>query len=216
VDLAANSGLCSALAMQASRKQRPVSDDPAPNLDDDDEPLRAHPGFLRRNLGLGAGVVAAFVLGIPASRILEAYRGVVLEKREGQMYVAFEDKPPRWVDGVEVAEGSVVEKERGHWFTEPAEARGRDIKLMQMYQRYTTAYEATIVRIDPPVSPGQAATAVAELPAGNRVRVPLWAEGLAGATVGSKLKKIAGTWDPVLMEDPVAQPGIPAAPSGKP
>jgi hypothetical protein len=198
--------------MQASRKQRPVSDDPAPSLDDDDEPLRAQPGFLRRNLGLGAGVIAAFVLGMPASRLLEAYHGIVLEKRDGQMYLAFEDKPPRWVDEVGVPEGSVVEKERGHWFADPAEARGRDIKLMQMYQRYTTAYEATVVRIDPPVSPGQAATAVAELPAGNRVRVPLWAEGLAGATVGSKLKKIAGTWDPVLVEEPLGQP-VTAVPS---
>jgi hypothetical protein len=165
-------------------------------------------------MGLGAGIIAAFVLGVPVTRLLEAYRGVVLEQRDGQMYLAFEDKPPRWVDTVEVAPGSIVEKERGRWIIEPVEARGRDIKLMQLYQRYTNAYEGTIVRIDPPVSPGQAATAVTELPGGNRVRVPLWAESLAGAAVGSKLKKLAGSWDPVLVETPLGTPP-PAAP-GKP
>lgn len=173
----------------------------------------------RRNWGLGLVVLAGFVIGAPVSRLLETYRGVVLERQDERMFLGFEAKPPKWYDAIEgAAPGTIIVKDRGDWSVQVSEAMGRDIKLMQMQKRYTSEYDATIVRIDPPLSANQGSVAVAEVSDGTRIRVPLYADDLAGAAVGRHLRKFANSWDPVLIDEPLPATGSarPASPNAAP
>jgi len=164
-----------------------------------------------RSWGLGVVVLAGFVIGAPISRLLDTYRCVVLSRDGDKMFVAFEAMPPKYIDAIDAAQpGLIVTKERGAWNAEVSEPLGRDIKLMQMQKRYVSAYDATIVRIDKPLSAQQASVAVAELADGTRLRVSLYADDLAAAAVGRHLKKLPNSWDPILIDEPipaaVAQP----------
>lgn len=181
--------------------------DPADLLSDDEKPFPRLQGvFLRlqRNLWLFVLVGAAFVVGKPVTRLLESYRGVILDIKDGEMYVAFADRVPRWVpqaDDPNAQPGAVVAKEMGAWAAQSVEARGRDLPLVQLYGRYTIAYDAVIVRIDPPLAPGLPATATIDTDAGKRLRIPLGAEGLATAAAGRRLRKLPSSWDPILLDD---------------
>jgi hypothetical protein len=177
-----------------------------------DPPLRSGRTPWRRNWGLGLVVIAGFVLGTPVTRLLDTYRGIVLNLDGDKMFLAFENKPPKLYDAMDGANpGTIVTKERGHWSAEVSEALGRDIKLIQMQKRYVSEYDATILRIDKPLSVQQASVAVAKTSDGNVLRVPLYAAELASAAVGRHLKKFANSWDPVLIDDAV--PAIAAPPS---
>lgn len=184
-----------------------MAHDPADLSNDDDKPLPRLQGvFLRlqRNLWLFGLVGASFIAGKPVTRLLESYRGVILEAKDGEMYLAFADRVPRWVpqaNDPNAQPGAVIAKEIGTWAAAPVEARGRDLPLVQMYGRYAATYDAVIVRIDPPLSPGLAATAVIDTDAGKRLRIPLGAEGLATAAAGRRLRKLPSSWDPILLDD---------------
>lgn len=173
----------------------------------DTDDLRV-PGPLRRNAGLLAVVLAAVVLGPAISRVLSTYRGIVLEVRDDQMLVAQANVAPKWVDAIGAQAGRVVHKAIGAWDPTTVESEPRDFKLTQLYERYVRIYEGLIVAINPPNSPSGASTAVIELDGGGRTHVSLWADHLAGAAVGRRVKKAINSWDPVLLDDVRGDPPV--------
>lgn len=168
--------------------------------DDNELPSIRPPGRLARSAWLGLAALVALVVGTPVTRWLQAYRGVVLERRGEQMFLAFEDRPPRWLEAIDVPAGTLIYKEVGDWRPHPETPRGGDLKLMQMYKRFTSAYDGVITRIEAPLAPAQASTAVVVLDTGGKVRVPLWSEDLAAAAVGRRVRKLPGNWDPLLVD----------------
>ena len=180
--------------------------DPLPaDLDDPPAP-RGQAVLLRlqRNMWLFILLGASFIVGKPVTRLLESYRGVVLDVQNAEMYVAFADRAPRWVpqaDDPNVQPGVMIDKQRGAWNVQGVEPKGRDLPLLQLFSRYTSTYNAVIVRIDAPLSPGMSATATIEIDGGKRLRIPLGAENLATAAAGRHLRKLAGSWDPILLDE---------------
>jgi hypothetical protein len=165
-------------------------------------------GRVRQHVWLVMVAAGALVAGTPLTRLLDSFHGVVLERKEQQMYVAFADRLPRWVSAIDVAPGAIVDKERGQWQTLAVEAKSYDFKLKQLYERYASSYDAVIVRITDPLAPGLASTAVAKTDTGVQLHLPLWSDQLAGAAVGRHLRKLPGSWDPVLLDE-VAAPSPP-------
>ena len=178
-----------------------VDSNPSPKKDDSD--LKIH-GPIRRNALLLSGVVAVLLVGPSISRVLSAYRGVVLEVREGKMLLGWEKKPPDWLDAIEVEPGDIIVKERGAWDPQRVERTDLDHALVTLFKRYNRTYAGTILRINPPNRPGGASTAVIELDDdGGTIHLPLWAEHLATASEGRRVEKRPGSWDPQLAEEAV-------------
>lgn len=157
----------------------------------------------KRHLALGALALFGYLAGIPATRLLDSYRGVVIEQAGDKAHVAYLDRMPRWRRMPAVAPGTIVCKGRGAWSAKPVEALGKDIPLVALYERFYAAYEARIVRIEKPDFLGAAARAIAETKDGTHVSLMLAAPHLVSATVGTQLRKVEKTWDPTIVE-PVA------------
>lgn len=154
----------------------------------------------RRHLSLAALAVFGYVAGIPLTRLLDSYRGVVLEQDGNKVHVAYLDRMPRWRAIGAVPPGAIVSKGRGAWQAKAVEPLGRDIPLKALYDRFYASYEAHIVSIEKPDFLGAAANAVAERADGSHVRLILGAPHLTSATVGTWLRKTAKSWDPDIID----------------
>jgi len=183
--------------------------------DDKDADLKLH-GPLRRNAPLLAGVAVVLIVGPAFSRLIESYRGIVLEIREGQMFIAREGRPPEWVGQVPGSPGDILVKERMQWSPHTLPPRGDDRELVKLYERYTRTYKGTILRISKPVVPNGPPVALVQLDGGGKMNLPLQGEQLAAAAVGSRLEKTPTSWEPVLVDAPLEDvPGAGgASPSG--
>ena len=173
----------------------------------DDEPLKI-PGPIRRNSGLFLAIGAAVILGPGITRVLETYRGVVLEVRDDQMLVAFPRLPPDWMPAIEAQPGDVVEKERGSWNPDVTEQELRDRQVLKLYERYSKTYRGTVIRINPPRPPATAHTAVVKLENGEQMYLELNTPELAGAQVGRTIEKQTNSWVPILTDDPIKDPTV--------
>lgn len=159
----------------------------------------------KRHIALAALAFFGYVAGIPTTRLLDSYRGIVLDVAGDKVHVAYIDRMPRWRSLGPVQPGTIVEKARGAWSAKPVEPLGKDIALKALYERYYAAYEARIVRLDKPDFMGAGVHAVAEKADGSHVTLTLGAPHLAFVKIGTLLRKQAKSWDPVAAED-VAQP----------
>jgi len=164
-------------------------------------------GPLRRNAWLLAGLAITLVVGPFASRLLKTYRGIVIDKKEGEILVAFDEIPPEWFDDLGVDMGQVIEKQRGQWHPGPAPRGPQDAKLVALHDRFRRAYTGTIQAIYPPKAPGEAYTATVALDDGESLAIVLAAHHFLNAKVGSRVEKIPGSWDPVLVaSQPSSEP----------
>lgn len=169
-------------------------------------------GPIKRNRWLILAVVAVLAASPALSHLLESYRGIILERRDGEMFVGHVEQPPDWKDAIEAPAGTVIRKDAGDWSPRPvAKEAATDTELRNLYTRYSRRYVGTIVAIEPPNRPGGASIAVVRTDAGERLRVPLWSDNLAPARVGSRVKKEPGKWDPYLTD--TSRSGAPEAPS---
>lgn len=159
----------------------------------------------KRHLALAALAIFGYVVGIPLTRLLDTYRGVVLETTDDKAHVAYLDRMPRWRNLTAVPPGSIVAKARGQWQARRVEPLGKDIPLVALYDRYYASYDARIVRIEKPDFLGAAAVAVAETADGSHVRLILAAPHLVAAKAGTQLHKVPKSWDPSVIDD-AAQP----------
>lgn len=160
------------------------------------------PGRLRQSAGLLLAVVAALALGPSITRVISSYRAIVLEVRDDQMHVAWEDNRPNdWVAAVDAQAGDMVEKQAWTWRPRVVERRPTDHPLIQLYERYSRTYTGTILKISPPRGLGDVGTALVQIDGGGRVAVPLYNQ-LRVAEVGMRVQKRPSTWDPVLLEEP--------------
>lgn len=173
-------------------------------------------GRLRRHVPVLTIVLVALVMGPFISRYIDSYRAVVLEVREGEMFIMETRRPdelraPRWVDAIQVEPGTVVEKKVGAWTPVPVPALAKDANAIQVYERWMSSYEGPIVEIRPPVTPGKAYVAVVRTPEGKQIDVALWADHLAEVAVGKILRKEPRSWDPFLV--PASSSAPAAAPA---
>ncbi|MEZ4273601.1 MAG: hypothetical protein R3C68_19835 [Myxococcota bacterium] len=174
-----------------------------PKQDDSDEFKLQGP--FRRNMLLLAGVVMVTIAGPSISRVLEEYRGIVLDLRDDTMLLGFEGIAPKWVSAIEAQRGDLVEKSLGSWQPTVVEKRPGDHSLLKMHERYSRTYVGTVIRVNAPVSPKGPSSAVVQLDNdGGIIRETIWAEHLATIAVGSRLEKHAGAWDPVIVDGGVA------------
>jgi hypothetical protein len=165
----------------------------------------------KRHILLAALAVVGYMAGLPMSRLLDSYRGVVLSCTGQQAYVAYLDRMPRLRRLPGATPGGIVAKARGAWRARPVEALGKDIALVQLYERYHGAYDAQVVRVEPPAYLGAAAVAIAETDRGDHLRVLLGAPHLTQVAVGDRLHKDPQTWDPVVPGQEGTSPPPPGA-----
>jgi hypothetical protein len=168
----------------APRLEEPVAGDEELGID----------GPLRRNRWLLA-VIGVLLIGIPLTRILDTYRGIILEVRGGEMLVAFERTSPEWLAAIEAAPGTVVEKRTGAWQPVPVRQAPEDEPLLVFWRRYSDAYEGRIIQISPPQNDGDPQPVVIQTTDGRKVE---WTDMQADTKVGQRVVKKAGTWDPVV------------------
>jgi hypothetical protein len=162
-----------------------------------DEPLKIQ-GPLRRNAPLLAGLGLVILCGSAVTRLLQGYRAIVLEVGAERSFIAYESRPPEWIDWVGAQAGAVVVKERLHWDPLVVPTEAADHRLVDFHRRYSDSYAGVIARILEPRTKGGAHTAIVEVEGGETLRVPLHGEHLSGAAVGRRLRKIAGQWEPFL------------------
>src|SRR5690606_34331634 len=134
-------------------------------------------------------------------RLLESYRGIVLEVTDGEALVQLASLPAEWRDEIDAPPGSIVDKQRGHWRADISSPETTDRPLLELYARYTSVYEGTIVELRPALSPQAASVAIVELADGKRLHVPLWSAQLSTAAVGRRLQKRSGSWEPELVPE---------------
>lgn len=166
------------------------------------------PGPIRRNAPLLAGIAAVIIVGPAFSRLIEGYRGVVLDVAEGEMFVGFDGTPPKWAADVGSTPGDIVAKERGSWDATVVPTDAADHALVKMQKRYARTYKGTVLRIAKPKVPNGPHIALVQLdPAdgGGKMNLPLHGQHLAACAVGSRLEKTASSWEPVLMDEPLVE-----------
>jgi hypothetical protein len=184
---------------QASESQETLSEG-ASLIDNDDSPPKFQ-GAFRRNSPLLLGVLLVAVSGPSLTRLIENYRGVVLEYRDDQMLVGLrEPAPPKWVAAIEVELGSIVLKEGGDWTSRVVPTAPTDHQLIRLHRRYNSTYEGTIVRIREPRVHAGPHVAIVECGDGKKRMVELWGMHLASAQVGSRVEKRMHSWEPVLTD----------------
>lgn len=171
----------------------------------------------RRNAPLLLGVVFVLIIGPFASQLLETYRAIVLEHRDGSTLIAFEEKPPKWIDGTAGQVGQVVVKERFAWSPQAVPAEAGDHQLLRLHERYTSTYEGRVIHIQAPRVPSGPHVALIETTEGARLNVPIHGEHLATLQVGDFVKKEPTAWEPVIVTKPPEAPApAPAQPQGNP
>lgn len=198
-----------------SEDTAPPASDPGP-----EEPLKLQ-GPLRRNAPMLLGVVVVLAVGPSLSRLLDTYRGVVLGHEEGRTVIAFQERPPRDISALDAQPGDIVQKERFAWTPVVVPRQAEDRPLYELHQRYNSSYEGIILRIDPPRVPSGPHSAIVQLQSGEKLSVPLHGTHLSSAQVGHRLRKLPGSWEPVLVPEalvvpPEATPGVVPAPEGAP
>ena len=151
-------------------------------------------------------IAVAFLCAPYLNRMLDNYRGVILEVRGEQALLGLHDRPPEWVEAPDVKAGMLVSKDLGSWALTQSEQIDSDKPLVDMYKRYSSHWYGTVVKIQPRPNAQAADTAVVKLLDGSEHRFPVWADHLTTIEVGSRLKKLSGGWDPVLMESQEAFP----------
>jgi len=145
-------------------------------------------------------VASAVLLAVgPAiTRVIDGYRAVILDARDGELLVQRLGRPPAWVSG-EARPGDVVVKERGRWGFAPASSTEESSQLLAIYRRYASAYEGTVVSVAAPAVVGAAALVVVEVAGGVRIGIDLWTSPPLGQVrPGARLRKVRGAWDPEL------------------
>lgn len=153
----------------------------------------------KRHLFLVVLALIGFVGGIPISRLLDQYRGVVLEQQKDRMLVAYLDRMPRWRKACDASPGDIVAKPRGAWHGHKVVALGKDVVLKQLYERYQASYEATVIRMDTPEFIGAPAYMIVETQEGRRLRIPAPLNLEPPLTKGNRIRKDAKIWDPVRL-----------------
>ena len=167
----------------------------------DEIEIKPLPGPIRRNLPLLVGIGLAFLVGPMFNNILDQYRMVVLDKRGDTMFVArANQQPPEWIDATDAKPGAILAKELGQWSPVEVKSGPEDAYILELYQRYTSSWHGRVVRINVRTSPQGAETAVVELVGGGETSFPIWSDHLASLTKGSVLRKVAGEWDPVIVD----------------
>jgi hypothetical protein len=148
-------------------------------------------------------VVAGFVLLLISSFVFGhwhgAWRAVVLDVRQDQMFLGYARKPPEWVDGKITEPGNIVMKEPWTWSSEATTVNIDDDKLVELYQRYTKTYTGTLVEIRQPSRPGAFPMGVIRTDDGAREYVTLVDTVLMGGEINRRVEKTTGTWDPQLL-----------------
>lgn len=157
------------------------------------------PGPFRRYGPMMGAIVVAFICAPFLNRALDNYRAVVLEAKSDTAYLGLHDRPPEWVDATGLKAGMIVSKELGGWDLLEAPVVESDKPLQEMYDRYSSTWFGTVIKLQPRNHPQAADTAVVKRLDGSKHSFPIWAEHLVTLDVGSRLKKLPGTWDPVLM-----------------
>ena len=170
-----------------------MSDD----LNDDDFKME---GPLKRYGPMIIAIVIAFLCAPYLNRMLDNYRGVALEVRGDQVLLGLHDRPPEWVEAPNIQAGMMVSKELGSWALAESTPIDTDKPLLDMFKRYSSNWYGTVVKIQPRPNAQAADTAVVKLLDGSEYRFPVWADHLTTIEVGSRLKKLSGGWDPVLMD----------------
>ena len=144
-------------------------------------------------------LVAVLAMGPFISRFIDTYRAVVMDVQDDKMMIQQPMRPPRWISAIDVKPGTVVAKEPLSWNPHAVEPSPKDAPLLELAERWQSAYEGVIVEMRPPNAPGRGAIAVVQTADGNRFEVSMFAEHLATASVGRVLHKEPGSWDPVMM-----------------
>lgn len=160
-------------------------------------------GPFRRNAPLFAGVMIVLVVGPAISRMLESYRGILLEVGSEEMMIGLDGRPPKWISIIDAELGAIIQKDHFAWLPEVVPSEAADHQLLRMHRRYSRTYAGVIIRINPPMTPTGASTALVQLEDGTKINVPLWGDHLATAQVGSRVKKEPGSWEPVLEDDTI-------------
>ena len=167
------------------------------------------PGPLRRNAGVLLVIAAAILIGPTISRFLKTFRGVVLQTADGSVLLAQSLRPPLWLDGVDAREGEILAKDMASWSARVVPEEPRDRPLIDMYERFVSAYEGTIVEIRDKISPTASATAVVVLvgdagaDGGGKLFLPLDRPEMGTAAVGRRVRKTRYSWDPTLLREPL-------------
>jgi len=182
------------------RKRSSAVSGSSDNADDLDNELKL-PGPLQRNGPLLLGIIVVTLLGPFISHRLNSYRGIVLERKEGQALLYFEYKPPIWVEMGEGEPGAVVLKEIGDGVPHRVEIIAGDYDMVQRFKLYRSHYSGEIIHIKQPAVAGGAATATIKKTDGTQVKVELWSTHFSGAAVGRKVAKQKNSWEPHLVKE---------------
>lgn len=153
----------------------------------------------KRHLFLLLLALTGFVGGIPVSRLLDQYRGIVLEQQGDRMLVAYLDRMPRWRKACDAVPGDIVAKPRLAWHGQKVEALGKDMVLKQLYERYQASYDATVVRLEKPEFVGAPAYMIVDTTQGRRLRIPTPVNLEPPLAEGNQIRKYAKAWDPVRL-----------------
>jgi hypothetical protein len=159
----------------------------------------------RRRIVTVVGLALLLVLSFVVGEWHAAWRAIVLDVRADAMFVAYEKKPPEWVDGRLAEPGHIVAKESWRWDAEPKTVDVGDEALVALYQRYTKVYTGTVLEVRNPVKQGSFPLAVIRTDDGGREYVTLVDTVLFGVEVNRRVEKVRGSWDPKLLpKDPSA------------
>ncbi|MEC9465077.1 MAG: hypothetical protein VX834_04790 [Myxococcota bacterium] len=168
----------------------------------DDLDIKPLPGPIRRNLPLMGIVALAFIVGPLFNNLLDQYRMIVLDQRGELMFVARgSQQPPEWIEAVDAKPGAILAKGLGEWSPVVVEPIAEDAYILELYGRYTANWQGRVTHIARRSNPQSAETAVVELVGGGEMRFPIWADHLAMLKKGSLLRKVAGEWDPVIIDE---------------
>jgi hypothetical protein len=173
----------------------------------DDLDIKPLPGPIRRNLPLFVVVALAFIIGPIFNNLLDQYRMIVLDQRDDTMFVARgSQQPPEWIEAVEAKPGSILAKGLGQWAPSVVEPTADDAYILELYERYISSWVGRVKHIERRSNPQSAEVAVVELADGEEKRFPIWADHLAALSKGSMLRKVAGEWDPVIVDENESPP----------
>ncbi|MBC7793555.1 MAG: hypothetical protein H7Z43_07590 [Clostridia bacterium] len=197
------------------RLVKSIGSDETPTSDQLDD-LTFKPSFkskYQRMLPIIGAMLVVLALGPTISRVIDAYRAVVLDVQSDRMFIQETARSPKWVSAIAVKPGDMLVKESFGWNPAVVSAEPRDAPLVELASRYQASYDGTIIEMRAPNSPGRATVAVVDTTDGRKLEVPLWADHLATASVGRVLHKDPGGWDPYLQ--PIGAK-LPPAPSANP
>jgi hypothetical protein len=158
-------------------------------------------GALRKNAPLLVAVALAFAFGPAISRLLDTYRGVVLQVKDDETLIGLADKPPRGVAPLSAKEGEIVLKDRGSWSARVVPSTTADRPLLALHARFNRQYTGTVIQVDAPRTPTGAATALLFLDDGTKLTISLWGDHLAAIAAGSRVRKEPGSWEPILVDE---------------